>query len=134
MENLASERGLDLKLTGNLPNERLPQILREHQIFAITSSWEGHPKALIEAMACGMPCIGVDGTGIRNFIEHGKNGWLVKATHDSLVKGISELLENDELCVKLSKDARAFVIKHYGFKECFSKEYKLMSSFIGERQ
>ena len=106
LENLAKEKNLDLNLTGNVPNEELPQIIQGQQIFAITSSWEGHPKALVEAMACGMPCLCVDDIGIRNIIENGKSGWLVKASHDSLVCGISELFGNHVLCENLSRGAR----------------------------
>ena len=133
LENLAEEKNLDLNLTGNLPNEELPQVIQGQQIFAITSSWEGHPKALVEAMACGMPCLCVDDIGIRNIIENGKNGWLVKASHNSLVNGISELFRNHVLCGNLSRGAREYVLEHYGFNTCFSREYDLISSIICER-
>jgi glycosyltransferase involved in cell wall biosynthesis len=130
LENLAKEKNLDLNLTGNLPNEKLPQVLQGQQVFAITSSWEGHPKVLVEAMACGMPCLCVDDIGIRNIIENGKNGWLVKAAHDSLVNGISKLFENHVLCDKLSRGAREYVMERYGFNACFSREYDLINSII----
>ena len=130
LENLAKEKKLVLNLTGNIPNEKLPQVLHQQQLFAITSSWEGHPKALIEAMACGMPCLCVEDTGIRNIIENGRNGWLVKASHSYLVNGISELLENHVLCENLSRGAREFVLGRYGFNTCFSREYDLISSLV----
>ncbi len=133
LENLAKERRLDLNLTGNLPNENLPRVLQTHQIFAITSSREGHPKALVEAMSCGMPCLCVDAIGIRNIIEKGNNGWLVKASRDSLVGGISELFENHGLRDKLSRDAREYVLEHYGFDTCFTREYDSISSIICKR-
>jgi glycosyltransferase involved in cell wall biosynthesis len=130
LENLAKERKLALNLTGNLPNEELPQVLQEQQIFAITSSWEGHPKALIEAMACGMPCLCVDDIGIRNIIVNSRNGWLVKASHSHLVNGISELLGNRALRENLSRGARDFVLERYGFDTCFSSEHDLISSLM----
>jgi glycosyltransferase involved in cell wall biosynthesis len=132
LENLAKEKNLDLTLTGNLPNEELPQVIQEHQIFAITSSWEGHPKALVEAMACGMPCLCVDDIGIKNIIENGKNGWLVKASHHSLVGGISKLFENQMLRNNLSRGAREYAMEHYGFDTCFSREYDSIGSIIHE--
>jgi glycosyltransferase involved in cell wall biosynthesis len=130
LEDLAREKKLDLNLTGNLPNEELPLILQANQVFAITSSWEGHPKALVEAMACGMPCLCVDGIGIKNIIENGKNGWSVKALHDSLFAGISELFEKQVLCDNLSRGAREYVLNHYGFNTCFSREYDSISSIV----
>ena len=62
-------------------------------MFAINSSWEGHSKALVEAMACGISGLCIDDIGIRNIIENGKNGYPVKASHVSLVNGISELFK-----------------------------------------
>ena len=133
LAHLANAMKVQLDLPGNLPNEKLPKLLQEHQLFAITSSWEGHPKALIEAMACEMPCLCVEGIGIKNIIEHGKNGWFVKASHDSLVDGITRLLDDRELCSSLSKDSREYVLKRYGFNACFSREYALVSSLINKK-
>lgn len=130
LEDLARERKLNLHLAGNLPNEKLPQVLQANQVFAITSSWEGHPKALVEAMACGMPCLCVDGIGIKNIIEDGKNGRFVKASHDSLVGGISELFEKRVLRDNLSMGAREYAVDHYGFNTCFSREYDSISSIM----
>ncbi len=130
LEKLAKELGVLVNFPGNMPNEELPRVLQEHMIFAITSKREGHPKALIEAMSCRMPCIGTDVVGIRNVIDQGKNGWLVSASSNSLREGITTLINDSKLRDRLSGRARAFVVKQYDFENCFSMEYDLVKSII----
>ena len=48
----------------------------QHDVFLLTSYYEGNPKVLIEAMACGMTCIGSEVHGIRSIINEAKNGYL----------------------------------------------------------
>jgi glycosyltransferase involved in cell wall biosynthesis len=124
LENLAKEQGVNLNLPGNLPNEELPKMLQEHRVFAITSIREGHPKALIEAMACGVSCIGVDAIGIQNVIKHGENGWLVKPTVQDIKDGIDTLLNDVLLSKNLGKNAHKFVKETFSFEGCFDLEYK----------
>lgn len=134
LQQLAKEHGLRLTLPGNIPNESLPKIIQEHSVFAITSEREGHPKALIEAMSCKMPCIGTDAIGIRDVIDHGENGWLIDPTPNALREGIATLFEGSELRNRLSENARGAVLKKYNFEDCFSREYDLVQSIIGKRE
>lgn len=124
LETLAKELKVNLNLPGNLPNEEIPRILQEHHVFAITSKWEGHPKALLEAMACGMPCIGAEAIGIRNVIKHNENGWLVKPTIQGIKDGIDMILKDTPLSESLGKNAHRFVKDTFSFKRCFDLEYK----------
>lgn len=126
LECLAKELEVNLNLPGTLPNEELPKILHEHQIFAITSKWEGNPKALIEAMACGMPCLGVKAIGIENIIKHNENGWLVGTNLRQLAEGLSTLLKNGDVRNKLSKGSREYALKHCSFITCFNKEFRVI--------
>ncbi|HDZ62063.1 MAG TPA: glycosyltransferase family 1 protein [Nitrospirae bacterium] len=130
LSKMAKEVGLKLNLPGNVPHESLPEILQEHIVFAITSKREGHPKALIEAMACGMPCLGVDVIGIQNIIEDGKNGLLVSGSQKSVTEGLSILLEDIEMRERLSMKAREYAKKHYDSDKCLSMEHALVERLI----
>jgi glycosyltransferase involved in cell wall biosynthesis len=45
---------------GTLSQEQVAEELRQSELFVIASITEGFPKALIEAMACGMPVVATD--------------------------------------------------------------------------
>ncbi|MBI2868991.1 MAG: glycosyltransferase family 4 protein, partial [Chloroflexi bacterium] len=53
LRDYAEALDIKLKLLGNMPNHELPSLLNRYEVFALPSLWEGMPKALLEAMACG---------------------------------------------------------------------------------
>jgi len=124
LEKLARELNVNLYLPGNIPNEHIPRVVQEHQVFAITSKREGHPKSLLEAMACRMPCVGVKSVGIQNIIKHAENGWLVEAEVQSIKQGLSLILGNRALSEDLGRKAHRYATEAYSFSRCFDLEYE----------
>ncbi|MEW5886693.1 MAG: glycosyltransferase family 4 protein [Pseudomonadota bacterium] len=59
------------------PSDNMPATLRQAQVFCLPSYREGLPKVVLEAMACGLPCISTDAPGCRDAVRHGDNGLLV---------------------------------------------------------
>lgn len=126
----AKELNVKLNLPGNLPQTELPRLIQEHTVFVTASSWEGHPKALIEAMACGLPCLGVEAPGTRDVINHGKNGFLVSSSLTSLEEGLKELFQNPKLRNTLSEEAQKHINDNFSFDKCFSLEYKIVQKIL----
>ncbi|MFY4787727.1 glycosyltransferase family 4 protein [Aliarcobacter butzleri] len=76
----------------------------EAGIFILSSRMEGYPNALIEAMACGCPCISFDcKTGPSSIIKNNINGILIENENiDELSNTMNELSSNEENRQKLS--------------------------------
>lgn len=55
----------------------MPEVLSQASIACLPSYREGLPKALLEAMAAGLPCVTTDVQGCREAVRHGDNGLLV---------------------------------------------------------
>jgi glycosyltransferase involved in cell wall biosynthesis len=91
---------------GSVPNPELPAHLGRASLFVLPSRYEGHPKALLEAMACGLAVLGADAPGIRELLRHGETGWLCKPDPASLRAAIEELLARPELREALGHAAR----------------------------
>src|SRR3546814_20581124 len=79
-EREAARRGVKARLHGNLPHQNLPEMINAGRIFVLPSSYEGHPKTLLEAMACGPAVIGTDVPGIREVIDDDRPGLLCTPT------------------------------------------------------
>lgn len=66
---------------------------RNHDLYLLTSDYEGMPNALMEAMAAGIPCISTDcATGPSDLITDGENGYLVSM-------GDAETLAEKIICI-----------------------------------
>ncbi|MCK4736821.1 MAG: glycosyltransferase family 4 protein, partial [Methanophagales archaeon] len=64
LKKFADENGITVNFLGNIPNHELPEFLNLHELFILPSLYENMPKALLEAMSCGMSVIGTNVKGI----------------------------------------------------------------------
>lgn len=115
---------------GTIPNEMLPRELNRSEAFILPSISEGNPKALLEAMACGIPVIGTDIDGIKEIIRHEENGLLCEINHESIRDAILRLLNDQKLREKLSLNARLFVEENYNLNTICRKELTLYQSLF----
>jgi len=62
-------------------------------VFVIPSLEDNLPNTIMEALACGVPCVGFKVGGIPEMIDHGKNGFVAEYKNsDSLAEGIDFVL------------------------------------------
>jgi len=125
----------NIKFLRRVDNLELPELMRKAKIFILpTITSEGHPKALIEAMASGCACIATDVPGNRELIQNGKNGLLVKPRDiHSLTEAISKVLDNEELRIGLQKNAR-LTAKKFSIKNTLHKEIELLINFNNQNK
>lgn len=94
LKNLVNERNIDVRFLGTKNSMELPKIINSYELFILPSIREGMPKVLIEAMACGVPCIGTNVPGIREVIFDNINGILCgtssKEIHNAIIKTIDD--------------------------------------------
>ncbi len=65
---------------GFIPYERIPDYLCTADIFVTSSVSEVHPLSVIEAMAAGLPVLGIQSPGVGDIVKDGETGFL--ATND----------------------------------------------------
>lgn len=137
IEARGRELGVNVKLLGSQPHCELPSILRQSAAFFLPSPHEGHPKALLEAMACGLPVIGANSQGIREVIRHGENGLLCESTPESARAAIRTLLADAELRSRLGQEARRFALENFALERVVELELGVLQEVArcgGERK
>lgn len=100
-----AERFVFLMGDCDAPEKEIPK----GSVYAFSSSYEGLPNTLLEAMAMGMPVVATDCPcgGPKTVIAHEENGLLVpNDDEDAMADGILRLIENPELAKRLGENAR----------------------------
>lgn len=107
LNNLIESLGLtnQIEILSNIKN--IQDYYMKASIFVFTSKAEGFPNALLEAMHFGLPCITTDcNYGPSDLITNGKDGFLIPVNdQDALVHKIDELIKDDNLKARFSKNA-----------------------------
>ncbi|MEW5873012.1 MAG: glycosyltransferase [Chloroflexota bacterium] len=62
---------------GMLPYDEVPRYLAMADAFVTASVTEVHPLSVIEAMAAGLPVLGIQSPGVGDTIQDGETGYLV---------------------------------------------------------
>ena len=127
-ESMCREKNLKARFFGSVPHSNLPAIHRQAEIFVLPSRFEGHPKALIEAFASGLPCIGARAPGISDVIEDGRTGLLAELTVSSFAEQLVRLLSDKDLRDQLGQAARAVAVEKYDLAQILDREMELVKS------
>ncbi|MCP8310249.1 MAG: glycosyltransferase family 4 protein [Candidatus Methylarchaceae archaeon HK01M] len=123
---------LDVTFRGNVPNFDLSHILNQAKVFILPSYYEGHPKTLLEAMSCGLPCIGSDVVGIREDIEHMKTGYLCKTDYESIANAIETVLSDESLQNIIGNNAWKYILKRYAIDRILRMELDVIKEVISK--
>lgn len=94
-------------------------MLLEHDILLLTSSREGMPMAVAEAMACGVVPIVTAVGDLPNIIDNGVNGFLLPVENEGLIVQnaisiIQNLASNHDERNRIAESARATAIALFG--------------------
>ena len=106
--------GLENSIIMNKPTDNIMEEYLKSSICVVSSVFEGFSMVLIEAMACGLPCVSFDCPyGPRNIIKDGEDGYLIEYLNtQALADGICKLIENQELRRRLGQAGRANVLRY----------------------
>jgi 1,2-diacylglycerol 3-alpha-glucosyltransferase len=66
-----------VKFAGMVPYDKVPDYLKLADAFVTASVTEVHPLTVVEAMAAGLPVLGISSPGICDTIREGESGYLV---------------------------------------------------------
>jgi glycosyltransferase involved in cell wall biosynthesis len=102
------------------------ELLSKFNLFVMTSSLEGIPRCMMEAMAVGVPVVAYDIPGVDQLVEHGKTGLLAPfGNKAALAACCKQILDDPELADTLSRNAREMVNERYSAAR-MANEYELL--------
>lgn len=119
--------------TGYLSGEELATAYASADIFAFPSYTETFGQVVLEAMASGLPVVGVQSEGVSDLVEHGRTGLLLAAERHSENEQIvgyraylERLIEYPEERMHMSSSALSSALPHtwYDAMELLVQGYK----------
>jgi len=126
------DAGFEIHYKGILHDDTsLALLYSAADVFVMPSKQENLPYTVMEAMACGTPCVAFDVGGISDLIDHKINGYLARPfdTND-LANGLAWVLENESRRRQLSRKAREKVEQNFDIRRIAGKYIELYESVI----
>lgn len=95
--------------TGFMPYEKLPGYLAMADAFVTASVTEVHPLSVIEAMAAGLPVLGIESPGVGDTVEDGVTGYISQEDLAMFTAKMIRLVTDHESRKEMSLNARKAV-------------------------
>ncbi|HEU4753287.1 MAG TPA: glycosyltransferase family 4 protein, partial [Armatimonadota bacterium] len=123
LESLAREAFDDrIRFWGNQPAGRVRRLFQAADVFAMFSRWEGLSNALLEAMACGLPAVVGNVSGMADVVQHGRSGLLVDAeTPGAIREALSALVRDAAARQAMGQAARERVQRDFSLERTVQK-------------
>ncbi|MGA2502884.1 MAG: glycosyltransferase [Anaerolineales bacterium] len=102
-ENNVNDR---VHFLGMVAYEHVPKYLAMSDIFVTASVTEVHPLSVIEAMATGLPALGIRSVGVGDTIEDGITGFLSSQNQAAFAAKLTRLCLDRNLRRKMGQAAR----------------------------
>lgn len=127
--NIAKEKRLSGSILFKPSSMNIDKEYIDSSFCIMTSRYEGFGMVLIEAMACGLPCIAYDcPSGPRNIIKDGINGFLIKdGDVQKMAEKICFLIEHEDIRKKMGQ-AGYLNVEKYNINEIMGKWKQLFES------
>lgn len=95
----------------------IPAQLHRASIAVLPSRSEGMPNAILEAMACAIPCVATRVSGSEDLIQHDKNGLLVDVyDYQAMAQAILTLLRDPPRTRACGQAARVRIEQEYSLE------------------
>jgi len=105
LKSRVARQGLsNVTLLGLLDEENLRDEYRRSDIFLFPSAWEGSPKVILEAAACGLPVIARTSYSPETVV-HGVTGYQAASEHEIFLY-LEAMLASPDLRARLGRNGR----------------------------
>ncbi len=111
------------------------RIMKEFNLFCMTSSLEGIPRCMMEAMALGIPVAAYKIPGIDRLIIHEKTGLTAEFGQPEILKECwKRLLFDNEFSAKIALNGRNHVTKNFSAKRMAEEYTELYYDMLGSEK
>lgn len=134
LEHLIKTNKLEQRVFLKGSTDKVPQVLKEADIFAFPSAYEGFGMALAEGMSIGLPAVGFKNCpAVNELIKDGKTGILCDDGAEGLASALDKLMKNNQLRVEMGAAAKVDMAE-YAPEKIWDKWEKLLKEVISDEK
>ena len=131
LRKLAVELGVETQFHLMGYRTDMPEVMAASDVFTMRSFREGVPRAILEAMDLGLPCVGSDTRGIRDLIDD-KGGFICKPTdYHAFASAFKRLMIAPDLR-NIMGDYNRGKVRSYSSEVVRSELYEIYKEAFGE--
>lgn len=133
LEHMISSANLSDRIFIKGATDKVPEKLREADIFAFPSAFEGFGMALAEGMSVALPSVGYKNCpAVNELIKDGETGFLCDDGVEPLAQALDKLMGDKELRVQMGKAAKADMAQ-FAPEKIWDQWEELMEKVIKEK-
>ena len=103
---------------GQVPQADLPGFYRKADLYISASHVDGSSVSLLEALACGLPCLVSDIPANLEWVSNGENGWIFSdGDVEALTARILQAVDNREILYEMGQAARCLAEERADWKK-----------------
>jgi glycosyltransferase involved in cell wall biosynthesis len=131
LRSLASQAGLQDKILFRDFDPHVENFYRAADLFVLPSQNEGMPNVVVEAMACGLPCVVTSISGTTDLIQSGKSGKLFAVnSEESFVDAMQSVMSSSEHRQQIGIHARAVMVEKFSTAHVCARYLDLYRSML----
>ncbi len=112
----------------------IPGLLKGVDIFVLSSTYDASPKAMLEAMAMGKPCIATRVGGVPDFIDDSCGALVEPKDPASIAEKIVHLLKNPREAKRLGENGRKRVLQLHDLRKNIDRQIEMMAKELGHTE
>ncbi len=132
LEKLVTKLGMQdkIKFFGFIEHADLGKVYNSADVFVFASTTETQGMIILEAMSSGLPVLTVKDKVFSQFIENGKDGFIVAKNEEEYISKLNEILSNKELRGEVGKSAREKIVKDFSLEKIAKRFEALYNKLV----
>jgi glycosyltransferase involved in cell wall biosynthesis len=124
-----------IRFYGYVPYEELPAIYGSHDVFVFMREAGGPPRVVLQAMASGLAVVAFNSSGLEDYLETGKNGYLVRNGQiGEIATTVARLHQNRDHLAHIQTTAKARAVDTFDWRIVTAKYNAILSTVVHDEQ